>query len=251
MAHSAGSDAAVAASSIDSCSSSKTDLPQGRLAGSCRLLVLCYLVAYLDRVNVGFAKLQMLTRPALERNRPTASAPAFSSSATFIFEVPSNVILHRVGARVWIARIMVTWGLAVGGHDVRLTQRNMFYVMRFFLGVAEAGFFPGIILYLTYWYPAHRRARMTAVFMTAVALSGVVGGPMSGWIVQEMAGVNGWAGWQWLFLAEGLPSVLIGCFVLFYLDDRIEHATWLNDEEKALLADRHCTRSEMQSMSSR
>ena len=198
------------------------------------LLVVCYLVAYLDRVNVGFAKLQMLTDLHLSETVYGIGAGIFFIGY-FVFEVPSNVILHRVGARVWIARIMVTWGL-LSAAMMFVSSAPMFYVMRFFLGVAEAGFFPGIILYLTYWYPAHRRARMTAVFMTAIALSGVVGGPMSGWIVQQMAGVNGWAGWQWLFLGEGLPSVLVGCVVLFYLDDRIDHATWLSDAEKALLA---------------
>jgi MFS family permease len=144
------------------------------------------------------------------------------------------VILHRVGARVWIARIMVTWGVISAGM-MFVESATSFYVMRFLLGVAEAGFFPGIILYLTYWYPAARRARMTALFMSAIALSGVIGGPLSGWIMQSFAGMNDWKGWQWLFILEGLPSVLVGIATFFYLDDRIHHAKWLTSEEKALL----------------
>ena len=152
----------------------------------------------------------------------------------FLFEVPSNVILHRVGARVWIARIMVTWG-AISAGMMFVESATSFYILRFFLGMAEAGFFPGIILYLTYWYPAARRARMIALFMSAIALSGVIGGPLSGWILQSFAGTYGLKGWQWLFLLEGLPSVAIGIATFFYLDDRIAHAKWLTPEEKALL----------------
>jgi MFS family permease len=147
--------------------------------------------------------------------------------------VPSNVILHKVGARIWIARIMITWG-AISAAMMFAATPTMFYVLRFLLGVAEAGFFPGIILYLTYWYPANRRGR-TTYFMTAVALSGVIGGPLSGWAMQAFDGRNGWAGWQWMFLLEGIPSILVGLWVLAYLDDRIAHARWLTDEEKALL----------------
>jgi D-galactonate transporter len=197
-------------------------------------LLLCYIVAYLDRVNVGFAKLQMLTDLKFSE-----TVYGFGSGILFIgyflFEVPSNVILHRVGARVWIARIMISWGI-LSACMMFVTSPTMFYVIRFLLGLAEAGFFPGIILYLTYWYPAHRRAKMTAFFMTAVALSGIVGGPLSGWILRDFGGINGWAGWQWMFLIEGIPSVIIGVVVLFFLDDRIAHAKWLGTEEKALLA---------------
>ena len=197
-------------------------------------LLLCYVVAYLDRVNVGFAKLQMLTDLKFSE-----TVYGFGSGIFFIgyflFEVPSNVILHRVGARVWIARIMISWGI-LSACMMFVTTPTMFYVIRFLLGLAEAGFFPGIILYLTYWYPAHRRAKMTAFFMTAVALSGIIGGPLSGWILRDFGGLNGWAGWQWMFLIEGIPSVLIGIVVLFFLDDRIAHAKWLDPEEKALLA---------------
>ncbi len=152
----------------------------------------------------------------------------------FLFEVPSNLILHRTGARVWISRIMITWGL-VSAATMFVTTAWQFYLARFVLGVAEAGFFPGIILYLTQWYPPSRRGRILALFMTAVAISGVIGGPVSGWILSTMAGVNGWAGWQWLFLLEGLPSVVMGVAVFVYLDDSIAQARWLPEEERALL----------------
>lgn len=197
------------------------------------LLFLCYVAAYLDRVNVGFAKLQMLNDLKFSDTVYGMGAGIFFIGY-FLFEVPSNMILAKTGARVWITRIMVTWGL-LSSAMMFVSSATSFYVLRFLLGVAEAGFFPGIILYLTYWYPARRRARIIALFMTAVALSGVVGGPLSGWIMQTFAGVNGWSGWQWLFLLEGLPSVLLGALVYFYLDDSIRGATWLSEEEKQLL----------------
>jgi len=196
-------------------------------------LLICYIVAYLDRVNVGFAKLQMLNDLKISDTVYGLGAGIFFFGY-FLFEVPSNVILHKVGARIWIARIMITWGI-ISGLTMFVTTPTMFYVMRFLLGVAEAGFFPGIILYLTYWYPSERRGSMTAWFMTAVALSGFVGGPVSGWILEDLSGVHGIAGWQWLFLLEALPSVIIGILVLFYLDDRIRDAKWLSTEEKQLL----------------
>ncbi len=196
-------------------------------------LLLCYVVAYLDRVNVGFAKLQMLQDLKFSETVYGLGAGIFFIGY-FLFEVPSNVILHRVGARVWIARIMVTWGvISVGMMFVESV--TSFYVVRFLLGVAEAGFFPGIILYLTYWYPAAHRARMTALFMSAIALSGVIGGPLSGWIMQSLPGVGGLKGWQWLFVLEGLPSVAVGIATLFYLDDSIDLAKWLTSKEKELL----------------
>lgn len=197
-------------------------------------LLLCYVVAYLDRVNVGFAKLQMLNDLKFSETIYGLGAGIFFIGY-FLFEVPSNVILHRVGARIWIARIMISWGV-ISAAMMFVTTPAMFYVMRFLLGLAEAGFFPGIILYLTYWYPAQRRGRTTTFFMTAIALSGVIGGPISGWAMKAFAGVYGLAGWQWMFLIEGIPSIIVGIFVLAYLDDRINHAKWLTDEEKALLA---------------
>jgi len=197
------------------------------------LLLVCYLVAYLDRVNVGFAKLQMASALHLSDAVYGLGAGIFFLGY-FLFEIPSNLILHRVGARLWVARIMVSWGV-ISALTMFVTTPAMFYAMRFLLGLAEAGFFPGIILYLTYWYPAHRRGRMTTWFMTAVALSGVVGGPVSGYILKTFDGANGWQGWQWLFLLEGLPSVLAGVLVFFLLDDRIQKARWLTAEEKQLL----------------
>ncbi|APR35353.1 MFS transporter [Paraburkholderia sp. SOS3] len=197
------------------------------------LLMLCYVVAYLDRVNVGFAKLQMQADLNLSDAVYGFGAGIFFLGY-FVFEIPSNIILHRVGARVWIARIMVSWGI-ISALTMFVTTPTMFYVMRFLLGLAEAGFFPGIILYLTYWYPAHRRGRMTTWFMTAIALSGVVGGPLSGFILKACDGLNGWHGWQWLFLLEGLPSIVVGIVVFVMLDDRIGKAQWLSAEERQLL----------------
>ena len=199
-------------------------------------LFLCYVVAYLDRVNVGFAKLQMLADLKFSDTVYGFGAGIFFIGY-FLFEVPSNIILHRTGARIWIARIMITWGL-ISSAMLFVTTPESFYVLRFLLWVSEAGFFPGIILYLTYWFPAERRGRVVALFMTAIALSGVIGGPLSGWIMQAFAGVNGWAGWQWLFLLEGLPSIVVGIWVIFYLDDSIEGAKWLSTEEKQVLSDR-------------
>jgi D-galactonate transporter len=198
------------------------------------LLFISYIAAYLDRVNVGFAKLDMQNALQFSDTVYGLGAGIFFLGY-FIFEVPSNIILHRVGARKWIARIMISWGL-VSIAMMFVSSPMSFYVLRFLLGVAEAGFFPGIILYLTYWYPAHRRNRATSLFMTAIAFSGVIGGPLSGWILRDMAGVNGMAGWQWLFVLEGLPAVLLGLMVLKFLDDRVADATWLTTSEKALIA---------------
>ena len=197
------------------------------------LLLICYVVAYLDRVNVGFAKLQMSTDLGLSDAVYGFGAGIFFFGY-FIFEIPSNVILHKVGARVWIARIMITWGI-ISALTMFITTPTMFYVMRFLLGVAEAGFFPGIILYLTYWYPAHRRGRMTTLFMTAIALSGLIGGPVSGWIMKSFDGTHNLHGWQWLLLLEGIPSIVVGILVLIMLDDRIAKAKWLTAEERDLL----------------
>lgn len=199
-------------------------------------LFLCYVVAYLDRVNVGFAKLQMVADLKFSEAAYGLGAGIFFLGY-FIFEVPSNLILHRTGARRWIARIMVTWGVLSAG-TMFVTTETQFYIIRFFLGAAEAGFFPGIILYLTFWFPSQQRGRIVALFMTAIAMSGVIGGPLSGWILTEFAGRNGWAGWQWLFLLEGLPSVFIGLAVLYYLDDSIMEAKWLNPQEKEILTRR-------------
>lgn len=198
------------------------------------LLFLCYVASYLDRVNVGFAKLQMLNDLKFSDTVYGLGAGIFFIGY-FLFEVPSNIILHRVGARVWIARIMITWGV-ISGAMIFVDSAAMFYVMRFLLGVAEAGFFPGVILYLTYWFPSNRRGKITALFMTAVALSGVIGGPLSGWIMQSMPGVAGLAGWQWMFLVEAVPSLLLGVATLAFLQDRVIDASWLGQPEKDFIA---------------
>lgn len=208
------------------------------------LLLLCYIVAYLDRVNVGFAKLQMAGDLGFSDTVYGLGAGMFFIGY-FFFEVPSNLILHRVGARVWIARIMVTWGIVSGGMMFIQTE-TQFYVMRFLLGLAEAGFFPGIILYLTYWYPSHRRARIVSMFMTGIPLAGVIGGPLSGWIMKSWDQVSGLHGWQWMFLLEAIPSVIIGVVVYFYLDDRITSAKWLKDEERNMLEKTHSRRRKRQ-----
>lgn len=196
-------------------------------------LFLCFVAAYLDRVNVGFAKLQMQADLQFSDAVYGAGAGIFFIGY-FLFEVPSNLLMTRTGARIWIARIMISWGM-ISSALMFTNSVATFYVLRFLLGAAEAGFFPGIILYLTYWYPARRRARMVALFMSGVAVAGVVGGPLSGWIMQAFEGVNGWRGWQWLFLLEGMPSVLIGVWTLFYLDDGIRAAPWLSEADKQAL----------------
>ena len=198
------------------------------------LLMICYIVAYLDRVNVGFAKLQMLGDLGFSEAVYGFGAGVFFLGY-FLFEVPSNIILHRVGARVWIARIMVTWAIISGG-CMFVTTPTSFYVMRFLLGLAEAGFFPGIILYLTYWFPSTRRSKIISTFMAAIPLAGLIGGPLSGWIMESVAGVNGLTGWQWMFVLEAIPAVILAVVVFCYLDDNIKNAKWLNDTEKALLA---------------
>ncbi|WP_076998604.1 MFS transporter [Variovorax sp. KK3] len=198
-------------------------------------LFICYVAAYLDRVNVGFAKLQMLNDLKFSEAVYGLGAGIFFIGY-FLFEVPSNMLMHRLGARVWIARIMVTWAL-VSAATMFVTTPGMFYFLRFVLGLAEAGFFPGIVLYLTYWYPSARRGRMNALFMIGIPVAGVIGGPLSGWIMQAFNGVHGLANWQWLFLLEAIPSLLLGVATLFMLPNGIRSASWLNDREKQLLED--------------
>ena len=209
------------------------------------LLFVCYIIAYLDRVNVGFAKLQMAASLQFSDAVYGFGAGIFFIGY-FLFEVPSNLILERVGARVWIARIMITWGIVSAAfayvsvipwgplpglfglpHD-----EFSFYALRLLLGVAEAGFFPGIILYLTYWFPAARRARTVALFMTAIAVANVVGAPLSGAIMQYMDGMAGWPGWRWLFVTEALPSLVAGLVVLWWLPDGPSSAKWLTTSER-------------------
>ena len=198
------------------------------------LMFLCYIVAYLDRVNVGFAKLQMQSDVAGLSDTVYGLGAGIFFVGYFFFEVPSNILMEKFGARVWIARIMITWGI-ISSATLLVNSPWMFYVLRFLLGLAEAGFFPGIILYLTNWFPSRRRGRMVALFMTAIALTGVVGGPLSGWILHQFNGLANLKGWQMLFLLEGIPSILIGLCIPFILNDGIRSARWLTDEEKELL----------------
>ena len=197
-------------------------------------LFLCYILAYLDRVNVGFAKLQMLKDLSLS-DAAFATGAGIFFIGYFFFEVPSNVLLKKFGARLWIARIMISWGV-ISACMIFVKGEWSFYALRFLLGLAEAGFFPGIIFYLTLWYPSRHRSTRTAWFVAAIAVSGVIGNPVSGWIMDQLSGAMRLAGWQWLFLAEGIPSILVGFWVIYYLDSSIEEAKWLTAEEKALLA---------------
>jgi ACS family tartrate transporter-like MFS transporter len=195
-------------------------------------LFLLYIVAYLDRINVGFAALQMNRALGFSSTTYGFGAGIFFLSYV-LFEIPSNVILARVGARLWIARIMISWGL-VSSAMLFVRGAGGFYTLRFLLGLAEAGFFPGIIFYLTRWFPARDRARTIAAFMTATLMAGVIGGPVSGALL-SLHGAGGLDGWQWLFLLEGVPAVVLGVIVLRALTERPEDATWLTDGERAAL----------------
>jgi MFS transporter, ACS family, tartrate transporter len=195
------------------------------------LSIALYVLNYLDRVNVSFAKLDM--------NRELGFSEAvygFGASiffiGYFIFEVPSNLILQRVGARLWIARIMITWGI-IAAAMMFVRGKGSFYLLRFLLGAAEAGFFPGILLYFTYWVPASHRARVGAWFFTSLALAGMIGGPIAGILMK--AHYLGLAGWRWLFVLEGVPTILIGFLVLAILPNRPDEVSWLDNSEKAAL----------------
>ena len=198
-------------------------------------LFVLYVVAYLDRINVGFASLQMNREIGLSESAFGLGAGLFFLGYS-IFEVPSNLILERVGARLWISRIMISWGIAAIAMSM-VRGASSFFALRFILGVAEAGFFPGVILYLTYWFPAREQARSVALFMTATALAGVIAGPVSGAIL-GMHGLAHFSGWQWLFVLEGLPALVLGIMVLRYLPDGPQTAAWLSDGERAALCGR-------------
>src|SRR5271154_5443296 len=199
-------------------------------------LVLCYFVAYLDRVNVSFAKLTMNQALGFSEAAFGLGAGLFFI-AYFLFEVPSNIFLERVGARVWIARIMISWGIVSAAFAfipsisgaTGTSNETVFYTFRLLLGACEAGFFPGIIFYLTLWFPAVYRARVVSFFMLAIPISSIVGSPISGMLLS----FTGWglAGWQWLFILEALPSVLVGLCVLVYLTDFPRQARWLQEDE--------------------
>ncbi|MFH4192920.1 MFS transporter, partial [Acinetobacter baumannii] len=196
-------------------------------------LMLCYFCAYLDRVNVGFAKLQMMSDLHFSEAVYGLGAGIFFIGY-FLCEVPSNIVLHKVGARRWIARIMITWGILSGCFAFVQTEWQ-FYTLRFLLGVAEAGLAPGLLLYLTYWFPSYRRARMTVLWFIAIPISGMIGGPLSGLIMDRMSGVHGWFGWQWMFVIEAIPTVLVGLLVLAVLKDSVQDANWLTQDEKNLV----------------
>jgi D-galactonate transporter len=196
-------------------------------------LVFLFVLAWIDRVNIGFAKLQMLQDLQFSETVYGLGAGIFFIGY-FLFEVPSNLLLEKIGARRTLARITILWGLASMAM-IFVKTPTQFYVMRFLLGVFEAGFFPGVVLYLTYWFPADRRARINGYFMTSFAIAGVVGGPIAGFIMSAMSSVEGLANWQWLFLIEGIPSVLAGFAVLAWLPEKPRNAKWLNDRERAVV----------------
>jgi MFS transporter, ACS family, tartrate transporter len=196
-------------------------------------MFLLYIVAYMDRVNVGFAAMDI-------KRQLNFSDTVYGTGAGIFFlgyalcDLPSTLLLRRFGTRVWIARIMISWGI-VSAAMVWIASPGSFYLLRFLLGVAEAGFVPGMLLYLTFWFPSHERARAVAKFMTATSLAGVVGAPVSSALL-KLDGVRGLSGWQWLFLMEGVPTVLLGISVLFVLKDSPEKATWMSEAEKQWLA---------------
>jgi MFS family permease len=196
-------------------------------------LMFCYLLAFLGRTNVGFGKLDFLRDLHF-----TEAIYGFGAGIFFIgyvlFEVPSNLILEKIGVRKTLLRIMVLWGMCATANAF-ITAPWHFYTLRFLLGAAEAGFFPGILFYLTLWTPAHRRAGLTAMFMSSIGITGVIGGPLSGWIMKVLAGTYGFAGWQWMFIVEGVPSIVFGVVAYYYLNDGPRQANWLTASEKAIV----------------
>jgi len=201
------------------------------------LLFICYIIAYVDRINVGFAKLQLQEVLGMD-NSVFGSVYGLGAGLFFIgyflFEVPSNLILQRIGARIWIARIMIVWGI-VSSAMMFTGSTTAFYFIRFLLGVAEAGFYPGVILYMTYWLPETERDHTVALFATGTVIAGIVGSPLSGAIL-ELHGLDGLEGWQWLFLLEGIPAVILGLVVI---PDRPRNARWLSSAEKAWIQRYH------------
>ncbi|BCQ26866.1 MFS transporter [Caballeronia sp. NK8] len=206
------------------------------------ILFLCHTFSFLDRVNIGFAKLQMLGDLKIDD-----SAFALGASMFFIgyiaLEIPSNIVLHRVGARRWIARIMLTWGLISAGtmftaelaHLFGIQNATMFYILRLLLGCCEAGFYPGVLLYINYWFPSDRQTKVTFGLLLALPTSLVFGGPLSGWLMQQSHGWLGYSGWQWMLMIEGIPAMALAFLVYFGLTDKIGQARWLTDAQKRLL----------------
>ncbi|MBV8521159.1 MAG: MFS transporter [Acetobacteraceae bacterium] len=199
------------------------------------LLFLCYYAAFLDRVNVGFAALHMNKALGLTKATFGLGAGIFFVGY-FLAEIPSNLILERVGGRVWIARILLTWGV-ISGLTAFVWNNWSFYTIRFLLGIAEAGYFPGVILFLTWWFPSAYRARMIALFMTAIPVALITGSWASAFLL-GMGGIGGLAGWQWLFIIEALPAVILGVVVYFTLTDRPEQAQWLTEPQRTWLSGR-------------
>ena len=196
-------------------------------------LCFCYLASYLDRINIGFAKLQMLGDLQFSETAFGLGAGLFFVGY-ILFEVPSNLALEKVGAKVWIARIMISWGL-LSACTMLVTTPTQFYIVRFLLGAAEAGFLPGVLYYLTTWFPTHRRGRIIALFMIGMPLSSVIGGPLSGWIMGAFDNTAGLRGWQWLFILEAVPTVLLGILTFWALPNSHHSVKWLSPEEKSLL----------------
>ncbi|MGF6771805.1 MFS family permease [Paraburkholderia sp. GAS199] len=206
------------------------------------ILFLCHLFSFLDRVNIGFAKLGMLGDLKIGD-----SAFALGASMFFVgyiaLEIPSNIVLHKVGARRWIARIMLTWGIISAGtmftaelaHFFGVQNATMFYILRLLLGCCEAGFYPGMLLYIGYWFPSDRQTKVTSGLLLALPTSLMFGGPLSGWLMSHSHGVLGFSGWQWMLAIEGLPAVALAFLVYFGLSDKIADAKWLTDAEKRLL----------------
>jgi len=198
------------------------------------ILCFCYIAAYLDRINVGLAKLHMLSDVHLSEAAFGLGAGLFFVGY-ILFEVPSNLIMEKVGAKIWIARIMITWGI-LSGLTMFVNTPMQFYVLRFFLGAAEAGFLPGVLYYLTTWFPTYYRGKIIALFMIGLPLAVIIGSPLSGWIMRTFDQTHGLAGWQWLFFLEAIPSVLLGILILKILPNHFSKAKWLNEEEKSIIA---------------
>jgi MFS family permease len=197
-------------------------------------LVVCDILSVIDRLNIGFAKLQFMHDLSLNEAVVGMAAGVFYFGFT-IFEIPSNFMLEKFGIRKTLLRIMGLWGLATMALAFVQNEYHL-YILRFFLGAAEAGFLPGVMLYLTYWIPSRYSGRVTSLFLLAVPLAGVIAGPLSGWILVEMSGVSGFRGWQWLFLLEGFPSIVLGVTAYFLLVDRPQNAKWLSNDEKQIIA---------------
>ncbi|MBP0113836.1 MULTISPECIES: MFS transporter [Bradyrhizobium] len=198
------------------------------------LIIVCYFFAFFDRVNISFAKAALQADLGLSNTAYGLGASLFVVGYVLL-EVPSNMLLYRFGARRWIARIMISWGIATAAM-VFVRSEWQFYSLRFVIGAMEAGFAPGILYYLTLWFPKSHRGRMTSVFFLATAFSGIIGAPISGLILNYLNGLHGLAGWQWLFVAGGLPCVALGLVVLFRFDDGIEQAKWLSDDERRIIS---------------